>query len=145
MTAWLVAASAAEQNNHLHIIRWKEFQGNPSAAPQRRQQKKGTSLQTLLKNFLQRCIFMSVLIASAISKISLLKVVKKKKFFHLSSAYRSVNQSSGSFYQRCAATLWYALVPGLASSTQRLQTGPIITAISGGITSPRIKHRQESC
>lgn len=82
MTALLRAASAVEQNNHLHIIRWKEFQGNPSAAPQTEEAtKKGASLQTLLKNFLQRCIFMSVLIASAISKISLLKMVKKKKSF----------------------------------------------------------------
>lgn len=40
MTAWLGATSAAEQNNHLHIIRWKAFQGNPSAAPQTEEAKK---------------------------------------------------------------------------------------------------------
>lgn len=46
MTALLGAASAAEQNNHLHIIRWKEFQGNPSTAPETEEaKKKGTSLQ----------------------------------------------------------------------------------------------------
>lgn len=40
MTALLGAASAVEQNNHLHIIRLKEFQGNPSTAPQTEEAKK---------------------------------------------------------------------------------------------------------
>lgn len=40
MTALSGTASAGEKNNHLHIIRWKEFQGNPNTAPQMEEAKK---------------------------------------------------------------------------------------------------------